>query len=595
LDFTRKPGLTFILLGVLLSTFVNLSYSWNLQIEFVFQDPRSHPDFCEYCYGHQISLKEFLDRCTIVEKIEEEYAGQVVVEWVPYDSPRGQELARAFNIRMIGLYAYATIIIDNSIKIEEKNDFTEENLKQIIDAYLTSIHDVSVLGVIVDPRCACIGDVIEVCIIVKNKGKQPEFFNVTVLYDDFIIETLFVEVLEPNSEKVLTLHWRTEEVGAGNYSLIVYAHPVPGEKNIDDNLYQAGTVEIRYPDAPMPVRRDVVIETVVPSKWRISNQEELNITVAVRNAGTITENFNVKISLNSTIIKEWPIANLNPNDSLWKVFNLETKDLPPGDYIIKVQAEPVEDEVNLVDNERILTITVMAPSKSKGVADLVTAVSLAFFFGFFETFSPCTIILLAFILSYTMGDNPQFKKRFLQVMAFAAGFLTATALVFSAIALGLLALSLMLGIQHILMLSVSVLAIFFGLNLLGFNVFKIFKIKADTKPLMQKLTKKHAYTFTGLFTLGFLFYFLDPCLAPVFVPMIGTFSPTVLFECLPLILFIFCLGAIVPFVGIGILSYSISKLARISYKHKSKIKGVSGLILIGYAVFLITRYILRYI
>lgn len=218
---------------------------------------------------------------------------------------------------------------------------------------------------------------------------------------------------------------------------------------------------------------------------------------------------------------------------------------------------------------------------------LITTLVIAFTFGFFETFSPCLIILLAFVLSYTMGENSQFKKRFMQVITFAAGFIFATILVFSVIAVGLVVLSLMFGIHRVLTIVVSIFAIIFGLNLLGFNVINVFKLKVETKPLIKNLTRKYVSSYVGLVALGFLFYFLDPCLAPVFVAMMSTLSSDVLIKFLPLITFVFCLGVIIPFIGIGILAVSISKLARGVYRHGSKIRAISGLILIVYALYLI--------
>jgi cytochrome c biogenesis protein CcdA len=49
------------------------------------------------------------------------------------------------------------------------------------------------------------------------------------------------------------------------------------------------------------------------------------------------------------------------------------------------------------------------------------------------------------------------------------------------------------------------------------------------------------------------------------------------------------LGVIIPFIGIGLLAGSISKLARSTYRHKSKIRAISGLILIAYSIYLIVQ------
>lgn len=217
--------------------------------------------------------------------------------------------------------------------------------------------------------------------------------------------------------------------------------------------------------------------------------------------------------------------------------------------------------------------------------NLYPILALAFSFGFFETFSPCLLALLSFILSYTVGSTTKFKKSMSQVMVFGIGFVFAALLL--GLAFGLIFYS-MAEFSVVLTLLVCIFAIFLGTNLLGINVLKFFKIDLETKPLVKKLSQKHMYTYTGLLLLGFVFYFLDPCIAPIFVAMV----PLLLLEYLPLILLIFSLGVIIPFVGIGILAGSISKLVRSTYRHKSKIRAVSGLILIGYSIYLIITIIL---
>jgi cytochrome c biogenesis protein CcdA len=219
---------------------------------------------------------------------------------------------------------------------------------------------------------------------------------------------------------------------------------------------------------------------------------------------------------------------------------------------------------------------------------LIAVLPSAFVFGFLETFSPCLIALLSFVLSYTIEKTTQFKEGLLQVMTFAAGF------VFAAILLGLLVGLTFISFApfyNIIVWIVCILAISFGLNLLGFNFLRFLKVDFNTKPLVKSLTRRHAFTFSGLVLLGFLFYFLDPCLAPVFVSSLLVFSGASS-SYLPQVLFVFGLGAITPFIGIGIFAGSISKLARSSYRHKSKIRAVSGLILIAYAIYLIAKMVI---
>lgn len=216
---------------------------------------------------------------------------------------------------------------------------------------------------------------------------------------------------------------------------------------------------------------------------------------------------------------------------------------------------------------------------------LITILASAFTFGIFETVSPCLLVLLSFVLSYSLGETTHFKEGFAKVMTFGIGFIFATAIVFLGSA-GLVVASSVFDFQGALSYAVLAVAIFFGLDLLGFNLLKLLKIEVETKSVVQRLSRRLVYSYTGLIILGFLFYFLDPCLAPIFVVMLNTFQQMLL-GFLPIILLVFCLGVMIPFVGIGVLAGSISKLTRSTYRYRSEMRAISGLILIIYAIYFI--------
>lgn len=199
----------------------------------------------------------------------------------------------------------------------------------------------------------------------------------------------------------------------------------------------------------------------------------------------------------------------------------------------------------------------------------------AFSLGFFDTFSPCLIAMLSFILSYTIGKTTHLKESILRVTTFGIGFVSAAVLLGAAVALTLISIP---SIQLVLMWIICIFAILFGLNLLG-----LLNVPVQTKPMVKKLAGKYAATYMGLLLLGFVFYFLDPCIAPFAFTMLMMLQN---FEfVLPLLGF--CLGAFIPFIGIGIVAGYASKLARNTYRHRSKIRAISGLILIVYALYLI--------
>lgn len=210
---------------------------------------------------------------------------------------------------------------------------------------------------------------------------------------------------------------------------------------------------------------------------------------------------------------------------------------------------------------------------------LMAVLAVAFSFGFFETFSPCLMVLLSFVLSYSLDKTTRFRDGMFQVGFFGIGFVSA------ALSLGLAVGALSLGIgsfYRVTTLIVCVFAILFGLYQM--DLFK--RTPFETKPIVKTLAKRYAFTYGGLLALGFAFYFLDPCIAPIFFAML----PLMTHEYLPLIILTFSVGVILPFIFIGLLSGSISKLTRVTYKHKSKIRAISGLILVGYGVYLLILF-----
>lgn len=105
------------------------------------------------------------------------------------------------------------------------------------------VHDVAVLRIVPSSRLVSIGDVLDVNVTVKNKGTVVESFNVILYYEQNIAGTLRVNDLATGAEQTLIFHWNTAKVAKGNYTLIVFAEPVVGEKSIADNYLEDGKVQ----------------------------------------------------------------------------------------------------------------------------------------------------------------------------------------------------------------------------------------------------------------------------------------------------------------------------------------------------------------
>ncbi|MBS7621592.1 hypothetical protein KEJ32_05730, partial [Candidatus Bathyarchaeota archaeon] len=279
------------------------------------------------------------------------------------------------------------------------------------------------------------------------------------------------------------------------------------------------------------------------------------------------------------------IIHLSPESIDLKVFTIDLASLTPGSYVIKAVAE-LEEDLNVENNEYSSAINVLNMADEIDKLYFVGHVFLAFTFGFFETFSPCLLALLSFLVSYTLGETISFKEGFTKILTFGTGFLLA-ALLTATLAIFLF---IIVPFQKIITVVVCIFAILFGLNALGVNVTRLFKkTRQDigTKALVQKLARRYSETYAGMIIIGFLFYFLDPCIAPLFFAII----PLILNVNFAIIVLAFCLGVMLPFIIIGVITGSLSRLVRISYKYKSKLRLMSGLILVCYAVYLLFSHI----
>jgi len=567
---TRDKAKLVLISFVVILAFCEIVHSSNqVIIEFFYWDPSTHPDYCSSCPGWIRLYEKFWTKNETLNSIQREYGSAISVEWIAWNSTEGQVKAAAYNITSPN-----SVMINGEVKIE--GEFGEQYLRTIIDAYL--IRDVAILSVVSSSSSVRVGDTFDINVTVRNKGNCAESFNVTVYYDSTAISSCHVDSLEPNVETTLVFHWDTQKITEGNYTISASADTVPQEIDTDDNVRNGSVVEVRTSYNPT-IRHDVAVISVIPSQSVVIAGERMNLTVSVGNKGTEIESFDVQVFYGESWTDTLRIADLGPDKEIALSFIWDTTNVAADRYSISALAGPVIDEIFVEDNYYLYGTVEVSPQASS--SSNIAVLALAFSFGFFETFSPCLLALLSFILSYTVGETTRHREGLLQVVFFGTGFVVA------AVSVGL-TFGLMFLFEHtyhhILTWIVCALAIVFGLNLLGF--FR--PMSLETKPLVRNLSKRYAFTYGGLLLLGFLFYFLDPCIAPIFVAML----PLLTHGYMPLIILVFSLGVILPFVLVGVFATSISRLVRGTYRHKSKIRAVSGLILIAYALYLILFYLL---
>jgi hypothetical protein len=109
------------------------------------------------------------------------------------------------------------------------------------------VHDVAVLDATVSKTVLGEGYSVVVNIVVGNLGDYAEFFDVTAYANSSVIGMMFGVQLAPNETLGLMLFWNSAEYMKGVYTVSVYASPVPGESNVDNNVRVAGNVLVTIP------------------------------------------------------------------------------------------------------------------------------------------------------------------------------------------------------------------------------------------------------------------------------------------------------------------------------------------------------------
>ena len=84
---------------------------------------------------------------------------------------------------------------------------------------------------------------------VKNKGIVTESnINLSIYYNDNLIETGTISILEPAQDTTLNFKWNITTVAEGNYTIKAHVMPALGESFTTDNVYIDGVIQvIHYP------------------------------------------------------------------------------------------------------------------------------------------------------------------------------------------------------------------------------------------------------------------------------------------------------------------------------------------------------------
>jgi len=114
------------------------------------------------------------------------------------------------------------------------------------------------------------GRVVNITVVARNVGEVLTTFNVTVYANATSIGTREVFDLAPGANVTLIFSWNTSGLATcQNFTIRAEATPLPGETNLDNNVFTDGTVKIKH-------LGDINSDGIVDMK---------DITIALRNYG----------------------------------------------------------------------------------------------------------------------------------------------------------------------------------------------------------------------------------------------------------------------------------------------------------------------
>jgi parallel beta-helix repeat protein len=122
------------------------------------------------------------------------------------------------------------------------NNVLYDGLVSVIEPF----HDVAVLSVVPSVLKLYQGQVLNISVIVANMGGYDETFNITVRCDSLTVGQKTVANLKVGDNLTLVYNWNTSNVEPNReYAIRTETSAVPGDVNLDNNVFVDGSVKVR--------------------------------------------------------------------------------------------------------------------------------------------------------------------------------------------------------------------------------------------------------------------------------------------------------------------------------------------------------------
>jgi len=186
-----------------------------------------------------------------------------------------------------------------------------------------------------------------------NNSIERDYDVITRGINGDVMGNATLTLFDKNDE--LVWNGTTDSLGEANFSLTFTDENYTDAFRlvaVKEELFATQNVTF-LSDTPIILARgvhDIAADNVVPSKTVAGRGFVLPINATVVNNGDLTEDFNVWVCANTTVVGTQMIFGLSNGTSARPSFSWNTTSFGYGNYTLSVCAEPVPGEINTADN-----------------------------------------------------------------------------------------------------------------------------------------------------------------------------------------------------------------------------------------------------